>query len=290
MKKIAQSLNSMGFAKEADLLEGLILCTGDPRFRIANAGPMNPGKSSLFNAIFEQDELFATADHRLTSKCQEEEYHKSFCFIDTPGCNSSCIADEPEAERAFRSADLILFVHNISTGGLLKTELDILKYIKDVFGDEDFMKRVVFVGNRLDLLGVDEDEEKQILAANRQEIEKQLADNLQVSGLTFFAVSARYHFDGLKQKGKGNSMAREAFIAKGNIGLLRNHIQNHANTIGKRGQQQIQIVLNGVKQRQQQLSCKQEERKNKYRQQTDKSKQYWTEVLSEIKPFWESCR
>lgn len=199
----------------------------DSIFRIANAGSMNPGKSSLFNAILGKSEVFATSDIRQTTVCQEVMWKQGVALLDTPGCDSIYPEDEKESVSAFRKADYILFVHNVRTGGLNSSEINILKLVQRVFGFEEFKNRVCIVCIRSDSVARD------ALTCIKTEIERQIKEYFDCS-LKLFCVSAKHYFNGIRYREKGEMMAEDIYLKKSNMSIMIEHVENARRSLGKR--------------------------------------------------------
>ena len=103
---------------------------------IINAGSMNHGKSSLFNSLY-GSEIFKTGDFRVTVASQKEKWYENVYLIDTPGLEAEKI-DDDVAYAAYRTANLIVFVHTIKVGELHKKELDAINNIKSIFYNDKF--------------------------------------------------------------------------------------------------------------------------------------------------------
>ena len=216
------------FSEEIENLAASLRAGSDSRFRITNAGPMNPGKSTLFNAFMRKEEVFKTADARQTAVCQEEEWGDSFCLVDTPGCNSAVFEDNRESVAAFRKADLITFVHNINTGGLINAEMTILKNLLSIFGEEDFKRRVCLVCNRID----DAPDEDTIIR-NANEIKKQLKENLKIQ-LETFCVSPLNYLAGVSSEKEGQKDSAQIYYEQSRMKSLLDYIYVTFKKYGKR--------------------------------------------------------
>ena len=112
---------------------------------VVNAGRMNHGKSSLFNALANDKNMFDTADVRCTKKCMRKEFADGIDFIDTPGLDATD-ADDKEAFDAYKKADMIIFVHTPNIGELHRNEVEWIKRICDSYPSPDeFWKRFCLV-------------------------------------------------------------------------------------------------------------------------------------------------
>ena len=103
---------------------------------IINAGSMNHGKSSLFNSLLDKN-VFAENDVRETLVSKDEPWIEGVYLIDTPGLNAE-ETDDVEAYKAYKRANMIVFVHTLKTGELKRNELNAINIIKGVLGEEYF--------------------------------------------------------------------------------------------------------------------------------------------------------
>ena len=103
------------------------------KFYLVNAGRMNHGKSSLLNSLTGQvEDVFEVQDKRTTVKNKTYQYKKNIYFIDTPGLNAND-QDDQEAIKAYKKANVILFVHSLAVGDIKKEEVRDLKTIISCF-------------------------------------------------------------------------------------------------------------------------------------------------------------
>ena len=271
---------------ECDTISNILETMNDSFFRVVNAGPMNPGKSTLFNAFFGKQDLFKVADKRETVKNQEEilKHGKdSFIFIDTPGCSSAELKDDEVAYQAFCKADLVLFVHNITTGGLNKSEMNLLKSLKKIFGDSDFQTRICVVCTRSDEVNEDDD-----IIKNTEEIKKQIINSNALGGeLPFFVVSPKLYLDGLNNS---DDKAKDIFIKESKFTLLQNHVFDSYKKLGKRGESELKdfmIKLEALKNDTEYDIDSQQKEVDKLK---SKARRKWQSTLDDIKPAWLSCK
>ena len=116
----------------------------DKRYvKIAVAGRMNHGKSSLLNSLI-GDNIFKVQDIRETTANSRYELFEDVLLVDTPGLDAN-INDDTIANVAYESSNLILFVHNYNVGDFHKGELEALKRIADFHKSEAFGDRFILV-------------------------------------------------------------------------------------------------------------------------------------------------
>lgn len=116
----------------------------DKRYvKIAVAGRMNHGKSSLLNSLI-GDNIFNVQDIRETTANSRYELFEDVLLVDTPGLDAN-INDDAIANVAYESSNIILFVHNYNVGDFHKGELEALKRIADFHNSEAFSDRFILV-------------------------------------------------------------------------------------------------------------------------------------------------
>ena len=148
------------FLSEQDIKEFKTLCKSmqQNEINIVCIGLYNHGKSTLLNVLIEDFELrtFKTADSRETIKNKTIKYN-GILYIDTPGLNAKKEDDEKVMD-VIQTADIILFVHTITTGELNQKEVEFLEKIQRHWSNpQDFIDRTVFVLSRIDNIEDDED-------------------------------------------------------------------------------------------------------------------------------------
>ena len=116
----------------------------DKRYvKIAVAGRMNHGKSSLLNSLI-GDNIFKVQDIRETTTNSRYELFEDILLVDTPGLDAN-INDDTIANVAYESSNIILFVHNYNVGDFHKGELEALKRIAGFHNSEVFGDRFILV-------------------------------------------------------------------------------------------------------------------------------------------------
>lgn len=115
--------------------------------KITCAGIYNSGKSSVLNALTDSDH-FKVGDVPTTATIDEFEYG-GFVYVDTPGLNANNF-DNETAQKAFKDADVILFVTNMLNGGLSSAEADFLKQLAEILGGtENLEAQTIFAMSNL---------------------------------------------------------------------------------------------------------------------------------------------
>lgn len=161
---------------------------------IVNAGRMNHGKSSLFNALLGREE-FAVKDIRCTKENKEVLWEDNLFLIDTPGLDATD-EDDTVAFDAYRKSACIIFVHKTSIGELHKSELDTVKQLMELFPSrEKFLAGFCLV---LTCKEEYEDEERdKIVDKIRQEMENHCA--VKLSEEQIFTVSNTTYFEAIQE-------------------------------------------------------------------------------------------
>ena len=161
-----------------------------------NAGRMNHGKSSLFNALAHQKDLFKTGDVRTTTEQQWKEFTKDIVFIDTPGLDAK-ENDDIVAFEGYKKADLIIFVHTPNIGELHRNEIDRINQIAALFPSKnDFWQRFCFVFTFKESL---EDNQFEII---KSKVLEDIKTHCGGTGYHVFNVSNMDYWDGIDNKSK----------------------------------------------------------------------------------------
>lgn len=186
------------------------------KFYLVNAGRMNHGKSSLLNSLTGKiDDFFEVQDRRTTVKNKEYEYDKNVYFIDTPGLNAHD-KDDREAIKAYKKANLILFVHNLSVGDIRKEEIKDLKTIISCFSNsKSLSKQFVLV-----LTGKDSIQSKDDLENIKDKILLDIKNEVNLTDFKVFAVSNTTYKKGLK-------INKPLLIQHSGINELKNYINSY---------------------------------------------------------------
>lgn len=182
---------------------------------IVNAGLMNAGKSSLFNSLVNQKNLFEVQDVPTTIVCKTFELFEGVHIIDSPGIEAR-ESDTDEAYRAYNSADMILFVHNSSIGELHASELEAINAIKQTFPHvDDFWKRFCLVLSRADAKEATEIEKI------KNKMKKDIEKNCKGKEYPLFVTSSVRYWKGIEQN-------QPVFIEQSGIVNLKNFIQKYS--------------------------------------------------------------
>lgn len=144
-----------------------ILVTKQNKMEVVIAGNVKAGKSTLINAIFNDENLCSTGVIRTTVENQmiESEHYR---ILDTPGINAND-DDTAVAEQGYNRADFFIYVHNVVEGEFLAQELSFLKQISDYFSDDE-----QFIRNTLVILTNAHQLDEEALLLAKTKIEEQL--------------------------------------------------------------------------------------------------------------------
>ncbi|WP_304128762.1 GTPase, partial [Gemella sanguinis] len=185
----------------------------DKRYvKIAVAGRMNHGKSSLLNSLI-GDNIFKVQDIRETTTNSRYELFEDVLLVDTPGLDANT-NDDAIANVAYESSNIILFVHNYNVGDFHKGELEALKRIADFHNREAFSDRFILV-----LTGKDAVTDQN----NRELIKlKLLKDIKEFCGLQNFPIFEVSNTTFMK----GKSENKEKLITYSGIPILLEYITN----------------------------------------------------------------
>lgn len=138
--------------------------------KVTCAGIYNSGKSSVLNALTGGDN-FKVGDVPTTATIDEFEQN-GFIYVDTPGLNANNF-DNETAQKAFKEADVILFVTNMLSGGLSAAEADYLKQLAEILGGTENLKaQTIFAMSNLHQ--TDDDSVKLIIDEHSKNIETTL--------------------------------------------------------------------------------------------------------------------
>ena len=185
------------------------------KFYLVNAGRMNHGKSSLLNSLTGQvEDVFEVQDKRTTVKNKTYQYNKNIYFIDTPGLNAND-SDDQEAIKAYKQANIILFVHNLSVGDIRKEEVRDIKTIISCFNNIDnLVDKFVLV-----LTGKDAIQSKDDLNNIKHKVLLDIKNETGLTGFKVFTVSNTTYKNGLKNN-------KNKLIEHSGIKLLHEYIDS----------------------------------------------------------------
>lgn len=183
-------------------------------------GLMNAGKSYLLNMLSENinNPFFKVADQRETAVNKDFDAGDRV-YVDTPGLDAN-ESDDLEAFLATRTADIVLFVHQLQ-GELEAKEIEFLKDLKESFGDYAH-QNIVMILSKIDK----EDEEKvsQIQSRVLEQCQKHLnftPEIFQISN-TIYQTGITEHEDLLIKYSHINDLKAHLNSLVADISLVRN--------------------------------------------------------------------
>lgn len=185
-------------------------------FRVTCAGVYNSGKSSLLNALTDS-EHFQVGDVPTTAAIDELTVD-GLTYVDTPGLNANDM-DNATAIKAFKDADLIIFVSNLMNGGLNSAEAKYLTALSEILGGKENLRRqTLFVMSNLHQ--TPDGQAPEISAEHRGNIEKAFG----------FAPEDIMLYDAVTYK-TGVSTNQKALIKASGIPALKKKISERAETV-----------------------------------------------------------
>ena len=185
---------------------------------IVNAGRMNHGKSSLFNALLGH-KVYKVADVRQTTENQKELYKDHIYFIDTPGLDAN-MADDEAAYSIYKQANFIIYVHNPRIGELHKKELNHIKHLAEILTPEYFQSHFAMVMTfSEEFLGKNKDKLDEILVPVRASLQDILGGDVQI-----FCISNKLYDQACDAS---DSRKQKVFLEKSGILALREFIDEH---------------------------------------------------------------
>ena len=185
---------------------------------IVNAGRMNHGKSSLFNALLGH-KVYKVADIHQTTENQKELYKDHIYFIDTPGLDVN-MEDDEVAYSVYKQANFIIYVHNPRIGELHKKELDHIKRLADILTPEYFRSHFAMVMTfSEEFLGRNKDKLDEILVPVRASLQDILGGEVQI-----FCISNKLYDQACNVS---DSRKQKVFLENSGILALREFIDEH---------------------------------------------------------------
>lgn len=243
------------------------------KFYLVNAGRMNHGKSSLLNSLTGQvEDVFEVQDKRTTVKNKKYQYNENTYFIDTPGLNAND-NDDQEAIKAYKKANIILFVHNLSVGDIRKEEVRDIKTIISCFNSIDNLaNKFVLV-----LTGKDAIQSKDDLNNIKKKVLLDIKNETGLTGFKVFAVSNTTYKNGLKNN-------KSKLIEHSGIKLLHEYIDSFIITsnsdIQERISERIDLETEKVKNKLQLLKEERTEKLKKKEKVINEFKSRINDILS----------
>ncbi len=180
---------------------------------IVNAGVMNQGKSSLFNSLLDSEKL-VTGDVQVTRKCMEIKFLEGVYLIDTPGLEAED-ADDTEAQKAYKKANLIIFVHTPNSGEFHANELNWINRMAAMAPSKEYFWKHFCI-----VLTFKEAKKEQELENIKGKIRKDLQEVCGNADVPMFFVSNLRYW-------KGKTRKQDAFIKASGIQELRDFLKGN---------------------------------------------------------------
>lgn len=182
--------------------------------KVVNTGMVSSGKSSLFNVLIDsnENEHFPTGAARTTTVVNYYDY-KNISFIDTPGIDVKT-EDDTLAFDTILEADVIIFVHNIKTGPLNRSEVEWIKRIANNIKDIELRRqKFILVCSWKDARENEEGYQEII-----QEVRNQVFQIMDTE-VPYFEVSVKKYLNGVTKE-------KEVLIRKSGIMELKNYLDD----------------------------------------------------------------
>jgi len=175
-------------------LHGIINRSKNPKIKIVNTGMVSSGKSSLYNILTgsAETEIFPTGAARTTTRADSVEKGNAI-FIDTPGIDVRT-EDDRIAFKTIIEADIIIMIHNVKTGPLIRSETEWLKQISESIPSTKLRKeKLIFICSWTDAREHEENYYELI-----DEI-KQTVFEITDTDIPFFEISSKKYLAGVRK-------------------------------------------------------------------------------------------
>lgn len=253
---------------------------------VSNAGLYNVGKSSFFNALIDSKQSeFKVADRRETSQNKIFNWTNDIDLVDTPGIDAFNDNDKIIALESFRRSDVILFLHNINQGELIKSEIEFIEELIKLFPSDDFWDRIVFIMTRIDLKE-DDDDYPTIINNIKGQISKIRGSNK----FMFFEVSSEKYLEGYREN-------LDILMEESNIINVRDEIKCIAKSLkGSKKDlihKKIELYSKSILEKKQYLNNLKKEKINNMRlikKAIESEEQSFNSMMSDIKYEWEKVK
>lgn len=242
--------------------------------KIVNTGMVSSGKSSLYNIITgnTDKEHFPTGAARTTTSADSLCY-EGFEYIDTPGIDVK-VEDDVIAFDTIVGADIIIMVHNIKTGPLIRSEVEWLKRISDSLTSENMKKnRLIFV-----CTWKDSREKEPTYPDIISDVRNMVFDTVGTE-IPFFELSTKKYMDGLL-KGKellcNNSGVIEfkSFL----IEFANKYSQEKQKYVAAEYSETLRIIKEKLEKVREERQTKVENKKNSIKQKFGLERKVWYEA------------
>ena len=190
--------------------------------KVVALGLMNHGKSSLLNQLVGKTDnsIFAVAEQRTTCSAQSFKY-KNCLYIDTPGLQAE---NNEVVLETIATADIYLFVHNLTQGELNQQEMDYLKFIASQQDLSSFLSSTIFVMSNAVSDAISKSEINTIINCIKQQLEQIFGTN---NTYQILAVDSIAYAQGTELN--SNELIKLSCIPllKSKISNLRKNLKSH---------------------------------------------------------------
>jgi len=191
----------------------------DKSFSVIVVGLYNSGKSTLLNTLIGDFDMetFKASDARETVE-NKVFIDGDIRYIDTPGLNATK-EDDGKVMEAIKSSDIVLFVHNVTTGELNRKEVEFLNEIKRHWKNpQEFLERTIFILSKIDNI-----EDSRDIVRTSKKIENQIEEIFN-SNCSIIPLSSIYYKEGKVED-------EEELVLESNIEVLKREMEHLRNSL-----------------------------------------------------------
>lgn len=207
------------FREDIETLTDLKTIIDEDNIIVTCMGLYNHGKSTLLNALIKDFEhkTFKTADVRETVTNKKVKY-ENLTFVDTPGLNAQKYDDKRVMDAA-KESDINIFVHNVTTGEFVASEVAFFHNIKKYWENpQKFIDSTIFVVSRIDQVNDESD-----IGNTIEKMSNQIFEIFHTKAKIIPVSAIRYT--------KGQIENKELMIKKSNMQILEKSIKDLSDTL-----------------------------------------------------------
>ncbi len=207
------------FREDIETLTDLKTIIDEDNIIVTCMGLYNHGKSTLLNALIKDFEhkTFKTADVRETVTNKKVKY-ENLTFVDTPGLNAQKYDDKRVMDAA-KESDINIFVHNVTTGEFVASEVAFFHNIKKYWENpQKFIDSTIFVVSRIDQVNDESD-----IGNTIEKMSNQIFEIFHTKAKIIPVSAIRYT--------KGQIENKELMIKKSNMKILEKSIKDLSDTL-----------------------------------------------------------
>lgn len=247
--------------------------------KIVNTGMVSSGKSSLYNILTGNTEK----EHLPTGAARTTTSADSLCFegfeyIDTPGIDVKT-EDDTIAFDTIVGADIIIMVHNIKTGPLVRSEVEWLKRICNSLTSEDMKKnRLIFV-----CTWKDSREKEPTYPDIIKDVKKMVFDTVGTE-IPFFELSAKKYMNGILNNKellctKSGVIEFKSFLTE----FADKYLQEKQNYVIAEYSETLCVIKEALEKVREQKQIEVDKKKNSIKQKFDLERKLWNEAYRYFK-------